>query len=187
VAWRYGVRAITNRKESFMGLLDILQQYASGASGQSPDAAADHFNQVAHAASPEVLAQGVTAAMKSDQTPPFAQMVAQMFGQANPQQQAGMLNQLLASLGPGALAALAGGALGNLPPASGGTPQITPAQASQMTPDQVQQIAAHAEQHNPTVIDQMGTFYAQHSGLIKTLGGAALTIVLAKMANNMRA
>ena len=50
--------------------------------------------------------------MKSDQTPPFAQMVAQMFGQANSQQQAGMLNQLLASLGPGALAALASGAVG---------------------------------------------------------------------------
>ena len=43
-----------------MGLLDILQQYASGASGQSVGAAADHFKQVAQSAPPEVLAQGVT-------------------------------------------------------------------------------------------------------------------------------
>jgi hypothetical protein len=29
----------------------------------------------------------------------------------------------------------------------------------------------------------MSDFYAQHSGLVKTLGGAALTIALAKMAD----
>jgi hypothetical protein len=36
------------------------------------------------------------------------------------------------------------------------------------------------------MIDQMSAFYAQHTRLVKTLGGAALTIALAKMANAHR-
>jgi hypothetical protein len=140
---------------------------------------------VAQAAPPQVVGQGIAEALRSDQTPPFSQMVGQMFGQANSQQQAGMLNQLLASLGPAALAGIAGGSLAKLLPASGGTPQVTPDQAAQLSPEQVQQIAAHAEQHNPTIIDKMGGFYAQHPALVQTIGSAALTIVLAKIANNM--
>jgi hypothetical protein len=50
----------------------------------------------------------------------------------------------------------------------------------------VQQIAAHAEQRNPSIIDKMGNFYAEHPGLVRTLGSAALTIALAKIANSMR-
>ena len=61
---------------------------------------------------------------------------------------------------------------------------LTPAQASQLTPDQVQQIATHAQQHNPGIIDAMSDFYAQHAGVVKTLGGAALSIALAKMAQS---
>ena len=34
------------------------------------------------------------------------------------------------------------------------------------------------------VIDEVSRFYAQHSGLIKTLGGAAIAIALAKMKEN---
>lgn len=169
-----------------MGLLDMLQQYVNAAPGQPIGAASDHFRQVAQSAPPEVVGQGVAEALRSDQTPPFSQMVGQMFGQANPQQQAGMLNQLLASLGPGALAAIAGGSLTKLLPASAGTPQVTPDQAAQLSPEQVQQIAAHAEQHNPTIIDKMGGFYAQHPALVQTIGSAALTIALAKIANSMR-
>jgi hypothetical protein len=41
-------------------------------------------------------------------------MVGQMFGQSNPQQQAGVLNQLLRSIGPGVLAALGGSILADV-------------------------------------------------------------------------
>ena len=61
---------------------------------------------------------------------------------------------------------------------------VTPEQASQLTPEQVQAIASHAEQHSPGIIDKMSGFYAQHPGLIKTLGSAALTIALSSMAHN---
>lgn len=101
-----------------------------------------------------------------------------------------MLNQMLGSMGPGVLASLInsaqggglGAILGQLTQGGVTPPAITPDQASTLTPEQVQVIASHAEKHNPGIVDEMSGFYAQHAGLIKTLGGAALTIALAKMA-----
>jgi hypothetical protein len=168
----------------------LLSQLTNGAGAK--EATPDQYQQVAQSASPDLLSHGLSEMFRSDQTPPFGQMTAQMFGDANPNQQAGMLNELLRSLGPSVLASLAGGAGGgalgsiiaSLQRGGGGAavPTITPDQASTITPDQVKEIANHAEQHNPNVIDSMGGFFAQHSGLIKTLGSAALTIALAKMA-----
>ena len=165
----------------------LLSQFTgSGTAANAPD----HFDKVAQSASPGLLSQGLSAMFHSDQTPPFGQMAGQLFGQANPNQQAGMLNQILAGMGPGVLASLVSGAqgsglgaiLGQLTQGGTAPASITPDQASKLTPEQVQVIASHAEQHNPGIVDQMSNFYAQHTGLIKTLGGAALTIALAKMA-----
>lgn len=169
----------------------ILQKYIGGTSAPNPNETVDHFHQVAQSASPDAISQGLAAAFRSDATPPFGQMAGQLFGQANPNQQAGMLNQLLGGMGPSVLASLMGGAgggalgglLGRLSPGGTAAP-ITPEQASQFTPEQVNQIATHAEQHSPGIVDKMSEFYAQHTGLVKTLGGAVLAIALAKMANN---
>ncbi|MEJ8852108.1 hypothetical protein [Variovorax rhizosphaerae] len=163
-----------------MGLLDILQQVMSGAgSGANAANAETHFDQVTQHASQDQVGAGLAAAMRSDQTPPFGNMVGQMFGNSSPNQQAGVLNQILATLGPAAAAAIAGGALGRV--LAPGQTQVTPDQASQLSPAQVTEIAAHAEQAHPGVVDQVSQFYAEHSGLIKTLGGAALMVALAKM------
>jgi hypothetical protein len=167
----------------------LLQKYlGAGATPPATDAP-DHFHQVAQSAPPDVVSHGLAEAFRSDQTPPFGQMVGQLFAQGSPDQKVGMLKQLLGSLSPAALTALAGGgALGGLAAGSSVTPAaISPQQASQLTPVQVEQIAAHAEQQNPSVIDTMSNFYAQHSTLVKTLGGAALTIALGKIANRMKA
>ena len=165
----------------------ILKQYMGGAPAQAAGDPADHFHVVAQNAPPQTVRDGLTEAFRSDQTPPFGQMVGDLFRQATPQQQAGMLNQLLGSLSPAVLSSLAasaglGGILGQRPGASADTPES----ASQLTPQQVQEVASKAEQHDPTVIDKMSDFYAQHPGLVKTLGSAALTIALAKIANGMR-
>jgi hypothetical protein len=169
-----------------MGLMDILQQYAN-ASGSDPDVAHQHFDEVARAAPPDVVGKGVADAFRADSTPPFGEMVGRMFGQSNPEQQAGVLNQLLRSIGPGVLSALGGGILGRIAgAANSGVPQLTPEQASQLSPQQVQEIATRAEQHDPSVLDNIGGFYAQHPQLVKTLGSAALAIALAGVANRMR-
>lgn len=168
-----------------MSFMDILRQYAEPNATNSTTSAA-HFDQVAQSAPPEQVGSGVAAAFRSDQTPPFADMVSQLFGQSNGQQQAGALNQLLSALNPAMLSGLGGGALGRLLGTAGTTgtapPTITPAQASQLTPEQVREIASHAEKQDPGIVDRLGSFYGQHPDLVKGLGGMALAVLLGKMA-----
>ena len=163
---------------------DILNRYVSGNAGAEPGQVADDFHQVAQNVSPEVIGKGLAAAFGSDQTPAAGQMVSQMFGASSPEQRAAMLNHLGAALGP-AGASILGGLFGQNVAAA--APTITPEQASQLDPQQVQEVVAQAQQHNPGILDSLSGFYAQHPGLVKTLGSAALAIVLGKMSEHVRA
>ena len=160
-----------------MGLLDILQQYAGGATATPPSNVNDHFDQVAQQVPQQDLGNAIGAAFRSDATPPFGQMVGSLFGQSNPQQQAGVLNQLIQAIGPGALSGVAGGILGRVL-GSQSASTITPQQASQLSPSDVNAIAAHAQQQDPSIVDRVGSFYAQHPTLVKTLGAVALSAVM---------
>jgi hypothetical protein len=164
---------------------NVLKQYSAG-TPQNTANATEHFDQVAQAAPPNVIAEGLSAVFHSDQTPAFGNLVGSLFSQSNGDQKAGMLNQLLASVGPGVLAQLGGGGmLASL--LGGGAPQVTPQQAQSISPELVQQLAAHAEKADPSIVDKASAFYAQHTGLVKTLGGAALSIALAKVAERQKA
>jgi len=172
-----------------MSLLDqlgsVLKQYSGNSTPSTADAT-QHFDQVAQAAPPNVIAEGLSAVFKSDQTPAFGNLVSSLFSQSSGDQKAGVLNQLLASVGPGTLAQLAGGgALASL--LGGGAQQITPEQAQSISPDLVQQLANHAEKADPSIIEKASAFYAQHTTLVKTLGGAALSIAIAKVAERQKA
>ena len=164
-----------------MGLLDVLQQYANPAT-MPTDKVHEHFDQVAGQASQEQLGNGVAAAFRSDATPPFGQMIGNLFGQSTPEQRAGILNQLVQSLGAGGLSSAAGGVLGRVVGGTGGdAPTITPEQASQISPADAAAIAEHAQSKDPSILDRAGEFYAQHPQLVKGLGAAALAIVLGRM------
>jgi hypothetical protein len=168
-----------------MGLMDILNQYVGQQSGPAGPAAVEHFGQVAQQAPQSTVSQGLTEAFRSDQTPPFGEMVARLFGNSNPQQRAGLLTQLTSGFGLGSVGAGTAGAgpLGDLMrQLGGGGSTVTAEQAAAVTPDQVQQAATHAEQQSPGIVERVSDFYAQHPTLVQTLGGAALTIALAKMA-----
>ncbi|MGE5168953.1 MAG: hypothetical protein ACM3JC_01135 [Rudaea sp.] len=176
-----------------LDLGNLLQKYMDAAAGnQAPADAPNHFDQVAQQASPEIVSQGIAEALRSEKTPPLGQMVRDIFSNADPQQRAGMLNQILGALGPGVSGSLGGAAgggvlgkiLGQIE--GGATPQVTPEQASQVSPSAVQDLANHAEKQDDSIFDRLGSFYAQHPQLVKTLGSAALTIALAKMADRMR-
>src|ERR1044071_1072723 len=78
----------------------ILQQYSGAGTAQAPDTVHDDFDQTAQAAPLGTLADGLSAAFRSDQTPEFGQMVANLFGRSNGQQRAGLLNTLISTLGP---------------------------------------------------------------------------------------
>ena len=161
-------------------LSDIVQRYTSGAGGgtaAAPEDAHGDFQQVAQAASKETVASGVAQAFRSDQTPPFPEMVSNLFSHADPNQRAGLLSHLLGSAGPGA------SAIPGLAGLSGllGSRQVTPEQAAQVQPAQVRELAAHAERNNPSVVDQVSGFFSEHPTALKALGGLALSIAIQHM------
>ncbi len=159
-------------------LMGMLQQYVGGASNTAT--AEQDFEQVSQNASQSHLAGGISNAFRSNETPPFAQMISQLFSNSNGQQQAGILSKLLNAAGPGAigsssLAGLLGGS-------SNG--QVTPEQAQQVSPGAVHDLAAQAEKNNPSIIDEAGSFYAQHPTVVKALGAGALAMVMSHMSQH---
>ena len=169
-----------------MGLLDdILSQVTGGnAAGSDVHAA---YDQIAGEMPQGALAGGLSHVFNSDQTPPFAEMVSGLFGQSNPDQKAGVINQILGSLGPGGIAQVLGaaGGLGGLAGMlSGGN--VTPQQAQQIPPDAVQALADHAAKTNPSIVDIAAGFYAQHPALVKSIGVAALGLLMSKVSSGRR-
>ena len=165
-------------------LSNVLKQYTGG-SNQNLANVSEHFDQVAQAAPQGAIAEGLSEVFRSNQTPAFGSLVGSLFSQSNGEQKAGMLNHLIGSLGPAALSNIAGGgALANL---LGGATQITPQQAQNVPPELVEQMATHAEKADPSIVDRASSFYAQHPTLVKSLGGAALSMVLTRVAQRQRA
>ncbi|MEO8125789.1 MAG: hypothetical protein ABJF23_01145 [Bryobacteraceae bacterium] len=177
----------------------LLQQYTSSQSAQPPADVEEHFDRVAQNAPASEMAEGLAAAFRSGQTPPFSQMASQLFGGSNGQQRAGVLNALLGAVGPAILnqissgkggsilgSVLGGGAAPSLGSLFGSGIDVTADQASKVPPEVVKQLAEHAEKTDPSIVDRLSQIYSEHPDLIKTLGGAALTIALAKVAQRQR-
>ncbi|HEY8147918.1 MAG TPA: hypothetical protein VIK51_03240 [Vicinamibacteria bacterium] len=173
----------------------VLDRYAEGGAARPPDAAVhEDFDRFAQAAPPDAVADGLSAAFRSDQTPPFPQMASQLFGRASATQRANILNMLLTTVGPlvvqqilarrqrGTAASGQGGVLGQILRGGSSAPQVTPEAADQLDPQDIEDIAKEAEKKDPSVIDKISQVYAQQPQLVKMLGGAALAIVLARMA-----
>ena len=162
-----------------MGLLDsltgVLAQYAGGAT-PTGDAGA-HFHQVAQAVDLGTLAQGIAAAMHSDQTPPFAEMVSQLFSSGSGDQKMAMLNTLLSSASPEQRAYVA-----ELIPGLGAATSVSSEQAAEVSPTAVQNLAQHVEQRDGAIVEKMSTLYAAHPTLVKTLGAAAMTVAMRAIA-----
>jgi hypothetical protein len=166
-----------------MSLLDdlgsLVNKYSAGnASSEDVHSA---YDGVAHTVPQATLADGISHAFKSDQTPPFEQMVGNLFGQSNPDQKAGLLNQILGALGPNAAQALgaSGGLAGLSGLLSGGT--VTPQQAQQVSPQAVEVLAQQAAKTDPSIMDRAAGFYAQHPTLVKAIGAGALALLLSRM------
>jgi hypothetical protein len=163
-----------------MSLLDdvknAISKYTSG--GGSADDLAAQFHQVAGTTDPKLLSQGISAALRSDETPPFGDLVSQLFANGTADQKAGMLNALMGAAPPDMRAKLA--AL--IPGAGAGA--VGGAATAAISPDVVHSVAQQVEQRNPNVIDQMGSFYSQHPGLVKTLGATAMIVAMRKIAEH---
>jgi hypothetical protein len=144
----------------------VLDRYTGTGASAPAEASHEDYSQVAGQAPPEAVAGGLSQAFRSESTPPFPEMLANLFQHSSPDQRAGLLNHLLGSLA---------GAIG------GGQP-VTPQQAGSVAPDQVKQAAAEAERQDPSIVDQASRFYAQHPDAVKAMGGLALAIALGHIA-----
>src|SRR5437879_5220195 len=135
---------------------NVLQNYSQSAGAASGAEVSQHFDQVAQAAPVNDLASGIASMFRSNQTPPFAQLVGQLFGNSNPDQRANLLNMLLSSgAGAGIISQLTQSSGVSIPgAAAGGNPQVTPEVAAQIPPGAVQQAAEHAEKHDPSIVDR---------------------------------
>ena len=168
----------------------LLRSYLQPAATPAADAAG-HFDQVSAAVPGSVLSQGITAAFESPQTPPFHDMVTQLFTNSDPAQRAAMLTTLLNAIPAEQRAALAN-SLGVSLPSPGATtttgtataPVISASQAQQVSPAAVTQAAEQAAAINPSIVGQLGTFYAQHPTLVKTLGSLAMIVAMRKIARH---
>jgi len=80
--------------------MNLLQRYSGTTPENAPASVQEDFRQVSQGAQTDHLASGLSDTFRSDQTPPFENMVASLFGASNGEQKAGILNQLLAAVGP---------------------------------------------------------------------------------------
>lgn len=171
---------------------NILQQYNGVQPNQPPETVEDDFDQFTQAAPQGAVADGLAAAFRDDRTPPFPNMLGQIFNQSNGQQRASILNTLLAALGPTILSQVlgragggaGGGGLGGILGGilNGGQTEVTPEQAEQIPAEAIEQVAAEAEKKDPSIIDRVSDIYSSQPTLIKVLGGAALAVALSKIA-----
>jgi len=159
----------------FNKISELAERYGANAT-QGGGSTHEDFQRVAQSAPQDVVSNGIAHMFRSDETPAFPDMVSNLFGQSNQTQKAGLLSELLSSLAPEVLAGLPGlGGLAGTPGAAGNDPKVL---ANQLSPEQVQQVAAHAEVHDPSIIDRVSRFYSEHPEALRAVGGLALGVAL---------
>jgi hypothetical protein len=166
---------------------EIMDKYATTHASRVPDSVETDFDRVSQVAPPEHVSEGLAEAFRSPQTPPFASMLSQLFGRSPVTQKSNVLNALVSALGPALMSQLlakhgatrAASELQN-------SAKVSAEAAAQVPASSVEAVAAEAEKKDPTIVDRISKFYADQPALVKTLGGLALTVALAKVAQRQR-
>jgi hypothetical protein len=164
----------------------VLQQYAAETGVYSKEKVERDFAQVTQELPAEHVTNGLSEALRSEQTPPFDQVVGESFEQGDAVQRAGMVNQLLDGAGPSVVRSLVEGGVPEdaLKCSAQQESAITPEMAEQLHPELVQLLAREAHQENPDVIDKLSNLYVEDPALVNTLGGGTLSVVMSKIAGN---
>ena len=166
---------------------NMLKQYAGANAANAPASVDRDFDEVAQGAPSSDLAQGLASAFRSDETPPFPQMLGSLFGKGSGQDRAGLLSTLLSTLGPQLVSQILGpraGALGQI--LGSGQTNVSPEVAEKVPPDVIEDLAKNAEERDPSIVDRISGMFANNPGLIKTLGAGALAVALATMARRQQ-
>jgi hypothetical protein len=141
-----------------MGLMDVLGRYAQSPE-RPPPHVLDDFDSVSREAPPEMLSEGLEDAFNSDATPPFERMVGELYAKSPPDVRSGLLREIF-------------------PGRSDHDPHLPV--------NHVEVAAREAAQANPSFIQRVSRFYAQHPQLVQTLGQAAIGIAMNGMARRRR-
>ena len=163
---------------------DIMQKYRSGDSTSIPSSVDADFDRFSGQAPSSTVSEGLAEAFRSKQTPPFANMLSQLFERSPSSQKTNVLNTLIASLGPALVSQILSrnGADRAAKELESGNSRISPEVAEQIPSNSIEAVAAEAEKKDPSIVDRVSQFYADQPALIKTLGGLALTVAMAKVA-----
>lgn len=164
-----------------MSLGDLLQQIVGAGANASPNAA--QVDQVAQSASREQVQGGVAAALGSAGAPQLADVVAELFAKSTPEQRAAILNTITAKLGAGALAGVAGGVLTGHEGVD--TPSVSASDTAAISADHVRAVVNAASPQDPSLLQRLSGFYAEHPTMVKTLGSGLLMVALAHMKNKL--
>jgi hypothetical protein len=168
-----------------MAWMDVLNHYRNAP--QLPPTVEDDFDAVAREVPRHDLSDGLEEAFRSEQTPPFEQMVRQLYENSDDDQRAGVLNNFLEEMGPDTALTLAGGSVADLlRRAARERSAISPRDARNVPPQDVEAVAARAARDNPHVMQRISRFYAQHPQVVRMLGQAALGIAMNRMAMRRR-
>ncbi|OWW22452.1 hypothetical protein [Noviherbaspirillum denitrificans] len=162
----------------------VLQQYAAETGVHSVQKVEQDFVAVAQHVPAEHVTTGLAEAMHSEQTPPFEDMVGEAFERGSDELRVSMLRQLIDGASPAVLKPLIDD--GQLPRAANGSGSpavpIDAALVQDLDVDVVRRLARGAAQEDASVIDRMSEFFAVDPAAGKTLGGAALSVALGKIA-----
>jgi len=163
---------------------DIVSKYASGSPANVPGSVDADFDRISELAPSSTVAEGLAEAFRSDHTPPFASMLSQLFGRSSPTHKTSVLNTLIATLGPALVSQLlaAHGANRAAREVQSGSTSLSPEVVQQIPQTSIEAVAAEAEKKDPSIVDRISTFYAEQPAIVKTLGGLALTVAMARMA-----
>ena len=169
-----------------MSLMDDLgnlaRQFASGNASEAD--VHNAFDRAAPSVPQGSLATALSHTFQSDQTPPFEQMVANLFQNSSPEQKAGRPQPARCGTRSRTPRVARFGGRPGRDPHSGGN--VSPQQAQSVTPQQVQVLAQQAAAKNPSIVDAAAGFYAQHPTLVKTIGAGALALLMSRLSASRR-
>ena len=170
--------------EGLNHLTEIMDRYRFSGCGIVPDSVDADFDRFSGLAPAAHVSEGLAEAFRSGQTPPFASMLSRLFTYSPANQKSNVLNTLVAALGPALVSQLltehgAGAAGTQLLTANVGLLHDI---AERIPPSSIEAVAAEAEKIDPSIVDRISRFYGEQPALIKALGGLALTVAMAKVA-----
>jgi hypothetical protein len=131
------------------------------------------FDSISEAAKSALSNQGNTN-LGTDPAHEVSNLVKQLYENSSDEQKQGMLKHVNDLLGPQA-SEIASKSLGIALPTR--STELSSAQVAALTPEQIQTFITLAHQQAPELTEHLSSFYAQHTGLLNAVGGAALAFI----------